>query len=184
MIPAEVVFPTIRLWGQVNEGMLARFMDAMDNIIKNNFQSFGVELFTGGGEAETGRRIALEIRLAGERGIHVYFIGKTMVYSAGVTIMAAFPRGNRYLSKDCVLLIHGRNMEKTVTLSGPIKASLLIARSLVSEIETGLALEQQGFRELIDGTEVLLDEVAEKAQGNWYVTAEEALERGLVAGLL
>lgn len=183
-LPAEVLYPTIRLYGTVNEYMLVRFLEGIDPFLRQGGGSLGIELFTGGGEAETGRRINLEIRLAREKGIDLYFIGKTMVYSAGVTIMAAFPPERRYLSRDCALLVHGRNTERTVHLSGPIKASLQHVRTVLHEFEMGLELERKGFAELIDGSRVTMEELSEKAEGNWYLMAKEAVDRGLVAGLI
>jgi hypothetical protein len=52
-----------------------------------------LELTTEGGDADGARRMALEIRLCREwHNRDTYFVGKTVVMSAGITIMAAFPR--------------------------------------------------------------------------------------------
>jgi hypothetical protein len=45
-------------------------------------------------------------------------------------------------------------------------------------------LEERGFAELIDGSNVDAEEVARRAYGGWYLSAEEAFSRGLVAGLV
>ena len=52
------------------------------------------------------------------------------------------------------------------------------------QLETGVALEEDNFRRLIEGSDVTMDELLEKALYNWYVPAEEACKRGLAAGLL
>jgi ATP-dependent protease ClpP protease subunit len=72
-------------------------------------------------------------------------LGRTIVYSAGVTIMAAFPRADRWLSLDTRVMIHRR--------------------------------------QLIEGSDITLDELFGKTAYNWYSTAAEAVARGLAAGL-
>ena len=44
------------------------------------------------------------------------FLGKTLVASAGVTVMAAFPKDKRWLTRDAALLIHGRRIVKDLHL--------------------------------------------------------------------
>jgi len=46
-----------------------------------------------------------------------------------------------------------------------------------------LALERQGFEALIQGSDISYDEINERAAANWYIPADEALKRRLVAGL-
>lgn len=176
--------PQIRLIGEVNEAMVERFIDGVA-AVPDDAPAITVELTTAGGDAEMGRRLALEVRLARRRRKpRLVFLGKTEVFSAGVTMMAAFPREDRYLTKDCVLLIHCRQLEKTVEVSGPLGASLHQLAALVEQAKLGIRLEREGFEELIEGSDVTLDELQKKTLDNWYVTAEEALERRLVAGLL
>jgi ATP-dependent protease ClpP protease subunit len=111
------------------------------------------------------------------------FLGKAVVYSAGITIMSAFPCRDRWLTDDTMLMIHGRKLDKTVEISGPIRASIPMIEALRAQMEVAVALEETGFRRLIDCCGVVLDELREKALHNWYLTAEEAVARGLVAGL-
>ncbi len=180
--PALYSRPHVRLNGEVNDHLFEQFDFQVAQA--GDADPLVVELTTCGGGAETGRRIALEIRLLRQAGRRVLFLGKTVVYSAGVTIMAAFPREDRFLTRDTVLLIHGRRMERQVQLSGPLRASAQVAREVLAEIEFGLELERRGFSELVEGSGVGVEEVCERAASNWYVTAEEALDRGLVAGLI
>ena len=180
--PALLNRPQVRLNGDVNDALFESFDYQVS--LAGDADPLVVELTTCGGGAETGRRIALEVRLLRQAGRRVLFLGKTVVYSAGVTIMAAFPREARYLTRDTVLLIHGRRMDRQLNLSGPLRASAQVAREVLAEIEFGLELERRGFAQLVEGSDVSVDEIQEKAASNWYVTAEEALERGLVAGLI
>ncbi|MEI9963814.1 MAG: peptidase S14 [Caulobacteraceae bacterium] len=175
--------PHVRLFGDVNEALFSSFRHQVE--AAGGADPLVVELTTCGGEAETGRRMALEIRLIGETtGRRILFLGKTVVYSAGVTIMAAFPRRDRYLSRDTVLLVHGRRMDMNVHFTGPLKAQAQVAREMLAQIEVGLELERAGFAQLVEESDVSLDEVCDRAASNWYVPAEEALRRGLVAGLI
>ncbi len=53
---------------------------------------------------------------------------------------------------------------------------------MIADIDHGLRLEEQGLAELIDGADA--EEIARRAYGGWYLSAQEALNRGLVAGLV
>jgi ATP-dependent protease ClpP protease subunit len=144
-----------------------------------------VEVFTDGGDAEIGRRLAEEVRLLRQQhGRDMWFLGKTLVASAGVTIMAAFPKDRRWLTSDAALLIHGRRMTKDLHLEGPLGSCRRVLEEMIADIDHGLRLEERGFAELIEGSDVDADEVARRAYGGWYLSAEEALSRGLIAGLI
>ena len=183
--PPDAVFaPQVRLLGRIDEVLLTSFHQQMANVPAGD-EPVAVELMTMGGDAEMGRRLALEIRLARERlNRRIVFIGKTTVYSAGVTAMAGFPHEDRYLTRDTVLLIHCRQLEQTVQLSGPLRANAQRIREVMEQIEFGLQVEQEGFTALIEGSDITLDEVNARAATNWYVPAEEALKRNLVAGIV
>ena len=182
-LPAHLVCrPQISLIGEVNEAMARDLHDGLHQW--DGTSDLGVEITTPGGDAELGRRMVLDVTLA--RNAHegrIIFLGKTEIYSAGVTLMSAFPRADRYLSSDAVLLIHCRQLEKTVELSGPIRASLPKLDAVRRQIEVGVRLENDNFARLIEGSDVGMEELEQKAISNWYVTAQEALDRGLVAGL-
>jgi hypothetical protein len=177
--------PQIRLLGEVNEDMLLTLLDGLAEA-EGGSGPLAIEVTTLGGDAEIGRRIVLELDLARERlqGRRFVFIGKTIVYSAGTTIMSAFPREDRFLSDDAVLLIHTRQLEKTVDLSGPIRASLPLVKAVCEQLSLGVKLEEEGFERLIAGSDIGMEELLEKALHNWYVTTDEALERKLVAAII
>lgn len=144
-----------------------------------------VEMTTLGGDAEMARRMVLDIDQARERLAprRLVFIGKTVVYSAGVTVMSAFPREDRFLTADAMLLIHCRQLEKTVEIQGPMRASLPEVEALLHQMKTGIDLETRNFERLVAGSQVKLDDLFGKALYNWYVPADEALVLGLVAGI-
>jgi ATP-dependent Clp protease, protease subunit len=183
-IRARLARPTIRLSGPVGHPMVASFFDQLLPVLEID-GSILIELFTDGGDAEIGRRLAEEVRmLRREHARDVWFLGKTLVASAGVTVMAAFPRDRRWLTRDAALLIHGRRMVKDLHIEGPLGSCRRVLEEMIADIDHGLRLEEQGFAELIHGTNVDAEEITRRAYSGWYLTAGEALSRGLVAGLV
>jgi hypothetical protein len=59
-----------------------------------------------------------------------------------------------------------------------------VLEEMIADIDHGLRLEEQGFAELIGGTKVDAEEITRRAYSGWYLTAEGALRRGLVAGVV
>lgn len=175
--------PDIRLFGAVNPGMLAEFFRQQAMVADNKALVF--ELSTSGGEADTGRRIADELRLWQEEGRELFFLGKTHVYSAGVTIMSAFPPNHRYLTVDTELLIHERRMQQEVKLDGALRGCRSTVQNLLAEIESGQRLEYIDFSTLVKGTRLSLDVLSNKVMdSDWYLSAEEAKKLGLIAGVV
>jgi ATP-dependent protease ClpP protease subunit len=111
-------------------------------------------------------------------------VGKTNVYSAGITILAAFPKEARYLTRDTILLVHERRLETTLQLNGPISSCLQIVQEQVELLKTAEKLEQEGFAQFAEGSSLSVDEVTRRAKTNCYLTAAEALEFGLIAEIL
>ena len=181
--PDILARPQISLVGEIDKFSVERFLDQLSDA-ESAGGDVAMELTTLGGDAELARRIALEIENAGARlAGRFLFLGKTVVYSAGATIMSAFPRRDRWLARDAMLMIHCRKLDKTVEIAGPLRSSLPQVDALASQMKVGLALEEKNFRRLIEGSDIGLDELLGKALCNWYLTAEEALARGLVAGI-
>jgi ATP-dependent protease ClpP protease subunit len=182
---SELLFrPNVLIYGPIDDKAV---LDALDqiNALLDGEQDLVVELNTRGGDADAARRIALEIKLFRERsGRNAYCLGKTVVYSAGVTILAAVSKRFRFLTRDAVLLIHERRLEDTISLNGPIKACIQIVREQLSMLETAEKLEMQGFADFAEGSKLSKEELYRRATENCYLFAEEAVELGLVAGIL
>ena len=145
-----------------------------------------IDITTLGGDPEVARRMIADLDAARRRlpSCRFCLVGRSLVYSAGVTFMAGFPRADRYLTRDARLLVHCRQIKKTLELDGPIRAQIARIEALLHQFRTGIDLEVENFERLIEGSDVSLDELLEKALYNWYLTAEESVERGLVAGIL
>jgi len=178
--PKELDNPNVRLSGEVGPDMLDRFFEQVDRAKPD--APLVIELTTEGGNAEIGRRLALEIRLLAEQGRALLFLGKTVVYSAGVTLMAAVPVAGRWLTRDTLLLVHGRKLIKTIELAGNLRAAEQQAQALLAEAQTGIVAEDEGFAELAQGSKLSEAKIRELALSDWYLTAAEALEHGLVQG--
>jgi hypothetical protein len=57
-------------------------------------------------------------------------------------------------------------------------------QAALNEVETSVAIEEEGFRDLVKGSKVPFDELHRKAPSNWYIEAEEARDRGLVLDVI
>lgn len=177
--------PAISLIGELGEASIDIVRDGLD-AAADGTGPVVVEVTTLGGDAEMARRIVLEFDLARPRfrDRRLVFLGKTVVYSAGITVMSAFPTADRLLTSDAMLLIHVRQLEKTLQLQGPMRNSLPQVEALVHQIRTGMALERDNFTRLIRGSAVTLDDLLERAQHNWYIPAAQAVSLGLVAAIV
>lgn len=183
--PSQLKTPQISLMGEVTEDMAKHLRDSLRDPGDGD-GPIVLEITTPGGDAEMARRMVHDVHQAREalKPRPLLFYGNTMVYSAGITLMAAFPRGDRYLSKDAMLLIHCRQLTRTIELDGPLRGSLPQVEALCHQLKTGIELEKDNFERLIEGSDIGFDELLDKALYNWYLPASEALERGLVAGLV
>jgi hypothetical protein len=183
--PAELTAtPTASLHGPVDENMLSAWIDALSRA-RAGQGALVLELSTTGGDADIGRRIADDIRLfSRQTGRRALFLGRTTVYSAGITVMAGFPVADRWVSEDTALMIHGRKLSKCLDLDGPLRSERPKVEALLAEVDQGLALERAGFRQLIEGSRLSPDELDRNTIGDWYLTAAEALELRLIAGML
>ena len=174
--------PDFRLLGTIDEGMLQRFIGDAAKLQGNG--PVVVELSTAGGEADTARRFSQEIRTLA-RSREVFILGKTYVYSAGITLLAAVPPSHRYLTRDTVLLIHERRIERSVQLTGGLRSAMAIAQDLVAELEIGHQLERRGFERFVEGSQLTADALVKRVmEKDWYMLAEEALSLRLVGGLV
>jgi ATP-dependent Clp protease, protease subunit len=180
---ARFAAPNIRLTGEIGQETFERFHEGLKDA--GETAELILELTTLGGDADFGRRIAADIRMAERHlGKTFWFIGRSTVYSAGVTIMAALPKARRGLSRDTTLLIHERKLSKTLKLDDGLASCLIQLDQVKNEIETGQRLEREGFAALAEGSRLDIEKIQSRAVRNWYVPAEEALELGLVGFIL
>lgn len=174
--------PSIRLHGDIDDDLRRSFYEQLEAAPAD--EPLVVEVFTRGGDADIGRLLACEIKLQRQYGgRQTIFLGRSTVYSAGVTIMSAFEKKTRFLSRDAALMVHGRQLEKTLNVSGAIRTSIEDVRSLLAQMEKAIELERQDFRDLAEGSTMTGEQIWECCASNWYLTGEDALRLGLVEGL-
>ena len=182
--PAAFRAPAVLLSGPVDYDMYKdfrrQFADAADRAI------VVVELSTLGGDPEVARMMGEDIRYhsAMDPERRFVFLGKAAIYSAGATLMSFFARPNRYLTRGTRLMIHERKMNKELHVQGPLTTCVAAVKATLHEIECSIAIQNEGFSNLIRGSDVTLEEVLEKAPSNWYLEAEEARSRGLIEAVL
>lgn len=175
--------PDIRLFGNISEHMLGEFFRQQGEVKTSG--PIVIELSTSGGAADVGRRMADELRLWQEQGRELFFLGKTYVYSAGVTVMSAFPPTHRFLTRDCELLVHERKLDKNIHLAGALRGCRAAVLDVLAEIESGQRLERHGFEQLVKGTPLSIDDVMNKVMDkDWYLSGEEAVAAGLVQAVV
>lgn len=175
--------PHVRLHGPVNDAMYDSFCDQLAACPADGM--LVVTITTLGGDPEVARAMGDDVRLIREfQGRDILFLGKVAVYSAGATFMSAFPVEHRFLTRDTRLLLHERQITKTINLNGPLRMVVASLQAALNEIETSVAIEEDGFRDLIKGSQVSFDELHQKAPSNWYIEAEEARSLGLVLDVI
>jgi hypothetical protein len=101
-----------------------------------------------------------------------------------VTFMSFFARKNRYLARGTRLMIHERKLSKQLVIDGPLTTCVAVVKATLNEIECSIAIQNEGFENLVLGSSVTLDEVLKRAPSNWYLEAEEAKKLGFIEAIL
>jgi len=139
-----------------------------------------------GGDPEVARMMGEDVRFHSDVGAQrrIVFLGKAAIYSAGTTFMSFFARSNRYLTRGTRLMIHERRLTKTLKIDGPLTTCGSDVRAVLNEIEGSIQIQNEGFENLIRGSDVSMEELLSKAPCNWYIEAQEAKQRGLVEDVI
>lgn len=175
--------PHVHLSGTVDHAMYAHFREQLTAAPSDG--PLVVALCTLGGAPEVARLMADELRLIREyTGREMLFLGKVAVYSAGATFMASFPADKRFLTRGTRLMIHERSIERTVSLSGPLKSCVASLTAALHEIEESVRIEEEGFRAIVAGSRASFEELRQRAASNLYLEAEQARDLGLVLDVI
>src|ERR1700704_3785826 len=176
--------PAVALSGVVDYAMYVSFRQQFDNASSQDLVV--IELSTLGGDPEVARMMGEDVRFASEmeQGRRFVFLGKAAIYSAGTTFMSFFARENRYLTRGSRLMIHERKLSKQLVIDGPLTSCVATVKATLNEIECSIAIQNEGFQNLVNGSSVTLEEVLQKAPSNWYLEAEEARNLGLIEAVL
>ncbi len=184
LVAKDFSSPAILLGGPVDYDMYKTFRTQLDASDKTGL--IVTELSTLGGDPEVARMMGEDIRFHSENSPErrFVFLGKAAIYSAGTTFMSFFAIENRYLTRGARLMIHERKLDKQLHIAGPLTTCVATVTATLHEIEASIAIQNEGFENLIRGTKVTMEEVLRRAPSNWYIEANEAASLGLVAGVL
>src|ERR1700753_3289302 len=176
--------PAIALSGVVDYEMYTKFRQQFDAAADKSLVV--IELSTLGGDPEVARMMGEDVRFASEMEPQrrFVFLGKAAIYSAGTTFMSFFARQNRYLTRGTRLMIHERRLVKTLNIDGPLSTCIADVKATLNEIEGSIAIQNEGFQNLIAGSTVTMEELLSRAPTNWYIEAEEAVKLGLVEAVV
>jgi ATP-dependent protease ClpP protease subunit len=176
--------PAVALSGVVDDAMYASFRQQFGAASGQDLVV--ITLSTLGGDPEVARLMGEDVRFASETEPQrrFVFLGKAAIYSAGTTFMSFFVRENRYLTRGTRLMIHERKLAKQLVIDGPLTTCLATVQATLNEIESSIAIQNEGFQNLVLGSSVSLDEVLKRAPSNWYLEAQEAKNMGLIEAVL
>ncbi len=175
--------PHVQLHGPVDDAMYDSFKAQVAAAPTEG--PLVVSITTLGGDPEMARAMGDHIRLLREyTDRETLFLGKVAVYSAGATFMSAFPADSRFLTRNSRLMIHERQMTSTIQLNGPLNALSYTLKAKLHEIEDSINIQEEGFRDLVRGTKVDIEELKAKAPSNWYIEAGEARDLGLILDII
>jgi ATP-dependent protease ClpP protease subunit len=188
LVAADFQKPAILLSGPVDYEMYRDFRAKLEAALEATGDGgrIHVELSTLGGDPEVARMMGEDIRFHSDLSPNrrFVFLGKAAIYSAGTTFMSFFAKENRYLTRGTRLMIHERKMSKILTLEGPLTTCIASVKATLHEIESSIAIQNEGFENLILGSQVTMGQVLEKAPANWYIEANEAVALGLVTAII
>jgi ATP-dependent protease ClpP protease subunit len=175
--------PHIRLFGPVDADMYRRFQDGLAAAPDSG--PIVISITTLGGDPEMARAMGEDIRLLGAyQQRDAIFLGKVAVYSAGATFMSYFRRENRFLTHGTRIMVHERLITRTINLEGPLRSCVAHLKAALNEIEHSIAIEEEGFRLLVDQSDIAFEELRRRAPENWYIEADEARDLGLVLDVI
>lgn len=176
--------PRILLAGAVDYAMYDRFRDQLAAAPKTGLTV--IELSTLGGDPEVARMMGEDVRFQSDinPSRRLVFLGKAAIYSAGATFMSFFAVENRYLTRGARVMIHERKMDKQLHVTGPLTTCIASVRAMLNELEHSIAIQNEGFENLVRGSSVTMEDVLKRAPANWYIEAQEAKALGLIAEVI
>jgi ATP-dependent protease ClpP protease subunit len=176
--------PAILLAGTVDDTMYTSFRRQLEQAPTAGLVV--VVVSTLGGDPEVARMMGEDVRYHSDLdpGRHFVFLGKAAIYSAGTTFMSFFARDNRYLTRGTRLMIHERKLDKQLHITGPLTSCVATVRATLNEIEASVIIQNEGFENLVRGSNVTMEQVLERAPFNWYIEADEARSLGLIRAVI
>jgi hypothetical protein len=81
-------------------------------------------------------------------------------------------------------MIHERLMNCSLGLNGPLTTCIASVEAKLNELQASIAIQNEGFENLVRGSQVTIEEVIRRAPSNWYIEASEARSLGLIAEVI
>ncbi len=184
LTPADFHQPAVLLSGTVDYAMYQSFRSQLGTAPADGLVA--IELSTLGGDPEVARMMGEDVRFHTELEPQrrFAFLGKAAIYSAGTTFMSFFARENRYLTRGTRMMVHERHLTRTVNLDSPLSLCLPQLEAVQNEIRASIAIQEEGFRNLVAGSSLSFEDLVGKARTNWYIEASEAQSLGLIEGII
>lgn len=184
LAPGAFDAPRLLLAGTVDYAMYERFRDQLARAPTSGLVV--IELSTLGGDPEVARMMGEDVRFQSEINPErrLVFLGKAAIYSAGATFMSFFAVPNRYLTRGTRVMIHERKMDKHLHVSGPLTTCIASVRAVLHDLEHSIAIQNEGFENLVRGSSITMEDVLKRAPENWYVEAQDAKAFGLIADVI
>ncbi len=181
---ADFRTPAVHLSGPVDYAMYWSFRNQLQTAPQDGLVI--VALTTLGGDPEVARLMGEDVRFLSdlEPNRRFVFLGKAAIYSAGTTFMSFFARCNRFLTRGTRLMIHERRIIRTLNVDGPLTTCVADVKGLLNEIEGSIQIQNEGFENLIRGSDVTMEELLRNAPSNWYLEAQDAKARKLVEDVI
>lgn len=181
---ADFQGPNVLLTGPVDQAMYTSFRQQLDQAPQEGLCV--IEMSTLGGDPEVARLMGEDVRFRSDLNPErrIVFLGKAAIYSAGTTFMSFFARSNRFLTRGTRLMIHERLMTSTIQLNGPLTMCVSTLKAKLHELETSIEMQNEGFRNLVNGSTVPFEEVLSRAPENWYIEAARARDLGLIEAVI
>ena len=82
--------------------------------------------------------------------------------------MSFVARSNRYLTRGNRLMVHERKLTKVLNIDGPLTTCVATVSTL-NEIQASITIQNDGFKNLIRGSTVTMDQVIERTPINWFI---------------
>ena len=178
--------PSITLAGRVEPALVAVLDKQIKAMMEKKPEKALVILTTTGGMNAYSIGIYERLRLL-QQVVDLTLVGIGIVYSAGITISMAFPKEKRWLTAESSMMFHQTQVE--ITPSNTSTSINLTARELLLA-ESAVSLEHQRrnlewiFDRIAKGTGQKEKTIKKMAESGTYFTAKEALDFGLIGGIL
>lgn len=160
---------TVLVFGEVTTALARSVTAQLLALVERGREPIRVVLHSPGGHVEAGDTIHDMLK---HLGVPVHILGSGWVASAGALIYAAVPRARRLALPNTRFMLH----QPMGGVSGPTTDIEIETRQI-------LAMRQRLHRIFAAATDQPVEKIAADTERNHWMTAEEAVEYGLVGSI-